>query len=140
MEYAMTFFDLTGQTALVTGAAQGIGEAVARRLASAGASVALCDIQAEGAAQVSRSIRESGGQSLPVPFDITKVHSVQEGVAQVLAWKDRIDILVNNAGIAGRTAPLWEQTEEDWMRAIAVNLTSVFHCCRAVIQHMRERR
>lgn len=50
-----------------------------------------------------------------------------------------IEILVNNAGIAGRAAPLWEQSEEDWQRIIAVNLTGVFHCCRAVISHMRER-
>ena len=52
----------------------------------------------------------------------------------------QIDVLVNNAGIAGRAAPLWEQTDDDWQRAIAVNLTGVFHCCRAVIPHMRGRR
>jgi 3-oxoacyl-[acyl-carrier protein] reductase len=58
----------------------------------------------------------------------------------VLARTGRIDILVNNAGIAGRAAPLWEQTPEDWRAVMAVNLDGVFHCCRAVIPHMRQRR
>ena len=58
----------------------------------------------------------------------------------MLARRGRIDILVNNAGIGGKAAPLWEQTDEDWQHIIAVNLTGVFNCCRAVIPHMRERK
>jgi len=134
------FFDLTGQTAVVTGAARGIGEAIARRLARAGAAVAVADIDYEGATRVAGAIAESGeGQALAVSIDITSADSVRQAIGQTLAWRGRIDILVNNAGIAGRAAPLWEQTEEDWQRIIAVNMTGLFHCCRAVITHMRER-
>ena len=61
-------------------------------------------------------------------------------VAEVISRTGRIDILVNNAGVAGRTAPVWEVTDEDWQQIIAVNMTGVFYCCRAVLPHMRARR
>lgn len=131
------FFDLTGQTAIVTGAATGIGEAIASRLARAGATVAVADLDAEGAARVAESI---GANAFCLPVDVTRAEAVRHAVSKVLERTGRIDVLVNNAGIAGRAAPLWEQTEEDWERIIAINLTGVFHCCRAVIGHMRERR
>jgi len=132
-------FDLSGQTAIVTGAAQGIGEAIARRLARAGAAVAVTDVNLEGAARVADSLAGSG-QARPLGIDITSAESVGRAVEEVLAWTGRIDVLVNNAGIAGRAAPLWEQAQEDWDRIIAINLTGVFHCCRAVLPHMRARR
>jgi 2-dehydro-3-deoxy-L-rhamnonate dehydrogenase (NAD+) len=130
-------FELTGQTAIVTGAATGIGETLARRLARAGAAVVIADLNAEGAAAVAQSI---GGASFGVAIDIRKADSVEAASAQVLERRGQIDILVNNAGITGRAAPLWEQTDEDWQEIIAVNMTGVFLCCRAVIQHMRARR
>ena len=130
-------FDLTGQTAIVTGAATGIGEAIARRLAAAGATVAVADLDVAGARGVADSL---GNGSFPVQIDIARSESVGKAVADVLARTGRIDILVNNAGIAGKAAPLWEQTDEDWQQILAVNLTGVFNCCRAVIQHMRERK
>ncbi len=137
----MGFFDLTGQTAVVTGGATGIGEAIARRLALAGASVAVADLDLEGAGVVARSIAEAcAGRAFAVGLDIADAASVSRAVADVLARAGRIDVLVNNAGIAGRAAPLWEQTDEDWRQIIAVNMTGVFHCCRAVISHMRDRR
>ncbi len=132
-------FDLTGQTAIVTGAAQGIGEAIARRLARAGAAVAVADVNVEGATRVAASMAETG-PARPVLLDVTSADSVARAVEEVLAWTGRLDVLVNNAGIAGRAAPLWEQTLEEWQRLIAINLTGVFHCCRAAIPHMRERR
>jgi 3-oxoacyl-[acyl-carrier protein] reductase len=130
-------FLLTGQTAIVTGAATGIGEAIARRLARAGATIAVADLDSRGAAEIAASI---GGESFAVGMDIARADSVREAVAAVLARRGRIDVLVNNAGIAGKAAPLWEQTDEDWQRVIAVNLTGVFNTCRAVISHMRERK
>jgi 3-oxoacyl-[acyl-carrier protein] reductase len=137
----VAFFDLTGQTALVTGAATGIGAAVARRLALAGATVAVADIDGEGAARVAASIAaEADGRAFPVTVDVTSADSVNQAVASVVARTGRIDVLVNNAGIAGRAAPLCEQTEEDWRRIIAVNMDSVFHTSRAVLGPMRERK
>jgi 2-dehydro-3-deoxy-L-rhamnonate dehydrogenase (NAD+) len=129
-------FDLNGQTAIVTGAAQGIGEAIARRLAAAGAAVAVADLNWEQAQQVANSL---GGNSFPVRLDVASSDSVTQAVEEVIRHTGQIDVLVNNAGIAGRAAPLWEQTDDDWQRAIAVNLTGVFYCCRAVIPHMRSR-
>ena len=140
------FFDLSGQTALVTGAARGIGEAIARRLAAAGARVAVCDVNLEGARLVAASINVQAGasqaspQALAVFLDVTHYGSVTAAVAEILDRTGRLDILVNNAGIAGRAAPLWEQTDEDWHQVMAINLTGVFYCCRAVVPHMRERR
>ncbi len=141
MSPAAKYFDLTGQTALVTGAARGIGEAIARRLAAAGARVAVSDIDLEGARLVAASINlQAGPQAMAVYLDVTHYGSVTAAVADVLDRTGRLDILVNNAGIAGRAAPLWEQTDEDWHRVLAINMTGVFYCCRAVIPHMRERR
>jgi len=130
-------FLLTGQTAIVTGAATGIGEAIARRLARAGATIAVADLDAAGASAVAASI---DGDSFGVGIDISRADSVQQAVAAVLARRGQIDVLVNNAGIAGKAAPLWEQTDEDWQRVIAVNMTGVFNTCRAVIAHMRGRK
>lgn len=136
----MSFFDLSGQTAVVTGAATGIGEAIAWRLARAGATVAVADIDRDGATRVAAALQAAGHNAFPVAIDISDAASVARAVAEVLERTGRIDILVNNAGVAGRAAPLWEQTPEDWRAVMAVNLDGVFHCCRAVISHMRRRR
>jgi 2-dehydro-3-deoxy-L-rhamnonate dehydrogenase (NAD+) len=130
-------FELTGQTAIVTGGATGIGEAIARRLARAGASIAVADLNLDGAQAVAASI---GGESFGVAIDISRSESVGQSIAEVLKRRGQIDILVNNAGLGGKAAPLWEQTDEDWQRIIAVNMTGVFNCCRAVITHMRGRK
>jgi 3-oxoacyl-[acyl-carrier protein] reductase len=132
----MSFFDLTGQTAIVTGAATGIGEAIARRLSVAGATVAVADLNEAGAREVATGLTNA----LAVPVDVTRSESVRAAVGMVLSQTGRVDILVNNAGIGGKAAPLWEQTEEEWNHIIAVNMSSVFHCCRAVIGPMRERK
>ena len=127
---------LGGQTAIVTGAATGIGEAIARRLASDGAAVAVVDIDGAGARCVAESLGEG---SFAVEGDVTRTESVRGVVRQVIDKTGRIDILVNNAGIAGKAAPVWEQTDEDWLRVLAINLTGVFLFCREVVPHMRER-
>jgi 3-oxoacyl-[acyl-carrier protein] reductase len=133
----MKYFDLSGQTAVVTGAATGIGESIASRLAQAGATVCIADINSEGAAAVAASI---GRGAFPVRVDITSAQSAREAVAGVIGRTGRLDIWVNNAGIGGKAAPLWEQSDEDWQKIIAINMTGMFNCCRAVIGHMRERR
>src|SRR4051812_1447471 len=132
----MPFLDLKNQTAIVTGAATGIGEAIATRLAAAGATVAIADLDADAAAGAASSIQGA----FPVQMDVTSAASVGAAVEQVLARTGRIDILVNNAGVAGKAAPITEQSEEDWNRIIAVNMTGPFHCMRAVLPQMRERK
>ena len=129
-------FSLTGRTAIVTGAAAGIGHAIAVRLADAGATIAVADLDLPGAQKVADALPNG---AFAVQVDIAVATSVQQAVEQVLAQAGKIDILVNNAGIAGPAAYIWEQTDENWQRNIAVNLTGVFNFCRAVIPHMRSR-
>lgn len=130
-------FELNGQTAIVTGAATGIGEAIARRLAAAGATVAVADLNVTDAIKVAGSLNSV---SFAVECDVSQRDSIEQAVENVLAKTGQIDILVNNAGIAGRAAPIWEQTEEDWSRAIAINVTSVFRFCQLVAPHMLRRK
>ena len=131
------FYSLNGQTAVVTGAATGIGEAIARRLSEAGALAVVADVNQAGAEEVARSLN---GGAFAAQIDITDPSSVERAFSGVIAKTGRIDILVNNAGIGGKAAPLWEQTDEDWLRVVNVNLHGVFYCCRAVTGHMRQRK
>lgn len=130
------FLDLSGQTAVVTGAAAGIGEAIAVRLSAAGATVAIADVDIEGAKAAAARI----DRSFPVHLDVTDAAAVERAFRSVLEKTGRIHILVNNAGIGGKAAPVWEQTDVDWLRCIAINLNGVFFCSRAVLPAMREHR
>jgi NAD(P)-dependent dehydrogenase (short-subunit alcohol dehydrogenase family) len=125
---------LQDQIAIVTGAATGIGEAIARRLADAGARIAVLDVNLEGAERVAASLPN---RSFAVEADVSQDSAVRQAVQSVIERAGRIDILVNNAGIAGPAAPVWEQTDENWHRNIAINLNGVFHLCRAVTPQMR---
>jgi len=129
-------FDLSGQFAVVTGAATGIGEVIAARLASAGATVCVADIDGVAAKETSERIGH-GAQS--IPLNVTNPKSVAQVVETLVDLNNTIDILVNNAGLAGKAAPVWEQTDEDWHKVMAVNLHGPFYLCRAVIPHMRSR-
>jgi len=130
----MGFFDLTGQTAIVTGAATGIGEAIARRLSAAGASVAVADIDEAAAAATAAQIPNA----IAVGIDISSADSVAKAVDAVVAKFGKIDILVNNAGTAGKAAPIADQTEEEWRRVVDINLIGVFLCTRAVMPLLRK--
>lgn len=132
-------FDLSGKVALVTGAAQGIGEGIAARLSRAGAEVVVADIATDKAAEVAKDLSNRGSKSYHVSLDVANRESVEAAIAFVKDRSGQIDVLVNNAGIAGRAAPVWEQSDEDWATVIRVNLTGVFLCCRAVMPHMTER-
>jgi 3-oxoacyl-[acyl-carrier protein] reductase len=134
-----TFFDLSGQTALITGGAQGIGSGIARRLGLAGAIVAIADLNQDGADACAAKLEEEGVQAFGVQVDVSNSASVAEAFAQIGSRLGKIDIVVNNAGIAGRAAPVSEQSDEDWQRVIDIDLTGVFYCCRAVIGGMIER-
>lgn len=127
---------LNDKIAIVTGAGQGIGEAIARRLANAGADVAIMDLNLSAAEAVAQQLEGVGRKALPLQADVSQAAEVNAAVAQVLSTFGRVDILVNNAGIAGRTLPLTELDEADWHAVIGVNLTGVFLCCKAVIEPM----
>lgn len=130
----MAYFDLSGQTAIVTGGASGIGLAIARRLANAGATVAIADMNLAAAEDAAKSIPNA----FAVQVDVTDYASVEAAWNAVLAKTGRIHILVNNAGVAGKAAPLWEQDFSDWQKCIRVNMDGVWNGCKAAVPHMRE--
>jgi NAD(P)-dependent dehydrogenase (short-subunit alcohol dehydrogenase family) len=129
-------FDLTGQTAIVTGAATGIGEAIAQRLTAAGARIAIADIDGDAAKVAADKI---GGGAFPLALDVTRPEQVEAAIARVIRTAGSLEILVNNAGIAGRAAPIWEQSDSDWLRVMDLNINAPFYMCRAVLPHMRSR-
>jgi 2-dehydro-3-deoxy-L-rhamnonate dehydrogenase (NAD+) len=133
------FLELPGKVAIVTGAARGIGFAIAERLSRAGAHVMVADVNEENALEAVERLREGGGEAVEAIADITNPEEVHAMVERAIDAFGRLDILVNNAGITGRDVPLSKITDEDWERVLKLNLTATFYCCRAVIPHMRER-
>jgi 2-dehydro-3-deoxy-L-rhamnonate dehydrogenase (NAD+) len=126
---------LSGRTALVTGAARGIGLAIAERLARDGARVALVDRDPI----VEASAAPFGEAGLAVVADLTRREEVDAAIERVHGHWQRLDIVVNNAGITGRSYPTWELTDDDWHSVIAVDLTAVFLVCRAAVRCMLPR-
>ncbi len=130
---------LHGRVVLVTGAATGIGRAIALRLAHAGAAVAVNHLDnTAGAAEVVDEITRAGGRALAVAADVTHSEQIHAMVAQVQAQLGAVDVLVNNAGILQEQAFL-DITEHDWDRMLAVDLKSVFLVSRAVLPAMLNR-
>jgi NAD(P)-dependent dehydrogenase (short-subunit alcohol dehydrogenase family) len=132
-------FALTGQIALVTGAARGLGRAAALALAHAGADVALGLRDVHRDAGVSADIRALGREALPLQMDVSDLSQVASAVDSVIARFGRIDILVNNAGIAPEN-PAERVTEHDYDQTCAVNLKGTFFVSQAVGRHMIRRR
>ncbi len=130
---------LEGKTALVTGAARGIGEAIARTMASEGASVMIADQNEAGARRVALEINRCGGDAEAQAVDVADFAAVEHLVRQTLARFARIDILVNNAGIMHRVQ-FTELSPGEWQRVLDVNLGGTFNCCRAVVPEMIARR
>jgi 3-oxoacyl-[acyl-carrier protein] reductase len=135
----VSFFDLSSHAALVTGAGRGIGAGVCERLARAGAQVGVADLDLKAAAEVAERLSAEGLEAFPVELDVSDKSSAGAAVRTVISRCGRLDILVNNAGIAGKAAPVWEQSDDDWQRVIDVDLSGVFYCCRAALPHMLER-
>ncbi|MDQ3779376.1 MAG: SDR family oxidoreductase [Chloroflexota bacterium] len=123
-----------GRTAIVTGAARGIGQAIAARLASEGARIAVADIDRAAA---EAAVAEIGAAATAFVLDVTRPESWDEVVSRIQRDWGRLDILVNNAGIAGRSAPTWELEVDEWHQVLAIDLTGVFLGCRAVLPAMR---
>jgi 2-dehydro-3-deoxy-L-rhamnonate dehydrogenase (NAD+) len=125
-----------GKTAIVTGAARGIGRAIAARLAADGARVMIADIDESVAAETAR---EFGDRAAAQALDVTDPASWETAVARARDEWGGLDILVNNAGIAGRSAPAWELSIDEWKQVIDLDLSGVFYGCRAAIPTMVER-
>ncbi len=125
--------------AVVTGAGQGIGRAIARRLAADSFAVALVDLDAAGLAETAREIERDGAWALPVHTDLTEVANIARAVDQVVETWDRVDALVNNAG-REITKPFAEISEADWDAMLGVNLKTVFFATQLVSRVMIDRR
>jgi 2-dehydro-3-deoxy-L-rhamnonate dehydrogenase (NAD+) len=129
----MNRLDLDGRRAIVTGAAAGLGLAMAKRIAESGARVALWD---RDEAALARAADEIGRSAETVVVDVADPAAISTGVEESLKRLGGIDVLVNNAGISGPNTVTWEYPVEDWRRVLDINLTGVFLCCREVIPHM----
>ena len=129
---------LEGRTAVVTGGASGLGAALSRALAKAGASVAVFDINGEGAARIVRELRETGARCSHHQLDISDERSVEDALQAVATANGGVDIVINNAG-TDRTVPIDEMATSDWDRIVATNLRAPFLISRWAARHMRER-
>jgi 2-hydroxycyclohexanecarboxyl-CoA dehydrogenase len=129
---------LTGKVAIVTGAAQGIGRAIALRLADEGAKVALADIQFDAAERAAAEIRSGGGAATAVALDVTRLDNAIAAADRVERELGPIDILVNNAGW-DVLMPFVETTPDLWDKVIAINFRGMLNCCKAVAPRMQAR-
>jgi len=135
----MKLFELPGKTAVITGAGRGIGAATAELFASAGAAVAVLDIDEEYARIVADGIRKNDGNATAIACDITDEKAVESAFARAAGELGGLDILVNNAGMAIRK-PALEVPLADWRQVIDLNLTALFVCSRIAARYMREPR
>jgi 3-oxoacyl-[acyl-carrier protein] reductase len=126
---------LAGKVALVTGAAQGIGEAIALTLAREGADVVVVDVNLEGAQRVAQEIKRSGREASAIQTDISQREAVRQLVSEVISQFGKIDILVNNAAIIRRGAFI-DHSPQEWEKVLSVNLGGTFNCSQEVVPLM----
>lgn len=132
----MTDRDLTGKTAIVTGAASGIGRAIALKFAQHGARVALLDVSDAAARDVQQSVANAGGTALYVPCDVTRQSNVLAAFAEVESQFGALNVLVNSAGVA-HVGTVEQTTEEDFDRVYDVNVKGVYNCLKAGVAAMK---
>jgi len=130
---------LAGKVALVTGAAQGIGKAVALLLARNGADIVVSDINLEKAEETAKEVQTLGRKALAIKVNVAAIGDVERMVEAILAQFGKVDILVNNAGIA-RDKLILRMTEEDWDAVLNINLKGTFNCTKAVVRHMSKQK
>ena len=136
-----SYIDLTGKVAIVTGGGNGIGRGVAGRLAHAGATVGVADIDVAAATSVRDELRAAGATAEAFEVDVADQASTDSMIANAISALGRVDILVNNAGVGG--APGWTERSagnaEDWNRVFEVNVLGIVHATQSVSQHMIDR-
>lgn len=130
---------LGGKIALVTGAANGIGRAVAEALCGEGARVYLGDLDADALASAAAALRSGGAAADAIPLDVGETESVHQAFQRILGRERRLDILVNSAGIL-RTSSLRDSTPADWERLSRINVGGVYLCSKAAVDAMSEQR
>jgi 3-oxoacyl-[acyl-carrier protein] reductase len=130
---------LQGRVAIVTGAAQGIGRAIAEMLAEAGADIVVADLDPTRSKETAAAVEKAGRKALNLKVNVADANDTKVMVEQILKDWGKIDILVNNAGIT-RDGLLLRMKEEDWNLVLQVNLNGTFHCTKAVLQPMTKQR
>ena len=126
---------LNGKVALITGAASGLGKAIAELYAQHGASVAIADINQDAADKVAAEIKAAGGKALGVAMDVTSEDAVNAGTDKVVAAFGRLDILISNAGVQ-IINPIDKFAFADWKKMLAIHLDGGFLTTKAALQHM----
>jgi NAD(P)-dependent dehydrogenase (short-subunit alcohol dehydrogenase family) len=129
---------LQDRVAVITGAAQGNGRAIAEAFAGEGARVVIADVNEEGAMEAARAIERTGRRAMGARLDVTKAAEIHELVARTLQEFGQVDTLVNNAGVIGRY-DFFEITEAEWDRVMDINLKGTFLCSQAFARCMKER-
>jgi NAD(P)-dependent dehydrogenase (short-subunit alcohol dehydrogenase family) len=132
--------DFSGQTAMVTGGASGIGGVLSTMLARRGATVGVIDVDRKGMERTISTIEKEGGMGLALPCDVSNQSEVEAAVELFVKKFESLDILVNNAGIGGATTLVHEIPVETWDRVMAVNLKAAFLTCRSVLPVMKKHR
>jgi 2-dehydro-3-deoxy-L-rhamnonate dehydrogenase (NAD+) len=127
---------LDGKRAVVTGAASGIGAAIATRLAAEGATVALLDVDLVGAQSIAQSIEVAGGSAIAVQCDVRSADDVSQALAHVVGVFAGLEVLVNCAGILGRIQPLVDYEEDDFTRVVDIDLLGTYRVTRAAVPHL----
>lgn len=132
-------YKLDGRAALVTGAASGIGRAISVRLAREGCDVGVLDLNRAGAEETAALVTREGRSAKVIAADVSDYDQVSAAVADVIGTFGKLDLLYNNAGIV-RVGSLAETSIEEWNAVFRINVNGVFHCCKAAVPHMIERR
>jgi len=132
-------FDLTGKTALVTGASRGIGRAIAVAFADAGADVALVARSADGLAETAEAVTAVGRKAFVIPADVTSYDAVADAVAAAIDRLGYLDIVVNNAGGSNFMVPFRDLRLSGWDKLIQLNLSSAVYVCHAAAGHLLDR-
>ncbi len=129
---------LSGKVAIITGGANGLGEAIATRMSEEGAAVAVLDRDKDGGERVTGTLTGSGAKAAFFACDVTREDDVSAAISSAAEQFGRVDILVNNAGIEGANKPTHELTLQEWENVMAVNSTAVFLCTKHAIPHLKQ--